>query len=667
MKILFSISLALFVISLSEAETVTANLDKGRITNEAPDSLSISKVGFDHNGFAFSESVSISATTIVTPTSYEFQSSGELSASGTGTAKALVNCTINPVGYWSYVTDSLLGFTVNNPYKDTEVKKFVFTFPMNFTGSYSRGGSGRIPQFKAYLGTGDGVISWVKGGGESGRGSLDYVKDGQPYGESFVGTVSPGTYYINAGSAWLSSNADQEPSKGTLNFRVNFTLANAAEPTIGSVSEMRGMVSVGRNGGTFLLKDGDPVYAGDTLETASSSFIRLVLDDGSQINLGQESRIRVEITRPQSPSVINLFKGWIRAKIIKDLETDPNRGSKLYIKTNTAAIGVRGTEFEVDYSEVEGEGTTQLNVIEGVVELIDYRLGSVTKVMAGQSGTVVGSVYNWYEEDDYEEIPTLAPEIAVFDQESNEMTSGESGVDWGAVSIGAGGSGKSFLIRNIWTSDLRDISFLITGRNSTDFTVTNAGVNAISGGAATAFMVTFDPSATGIRVATLEIVSNDANESPFVISLTGRGDTGSGLSPYTTWKSGFFNSTQLADPAISGDDVDFDNDGIDNLLEFVLGGSPVAGNPGILKTAATTPAPTGHNLVFLYDRKNVASGISVVIETSPTLTNGTWTPAVHGVNNVTVVTTTLDANTERVTATVPSTETKLFVRLRANR
>ena len=666
MKILISISLTLFMVFNSEAETITANLEKGRITNEAPVSLSISKVGFDHNGFAFSESVSISATAKVTPTSYEFESSGELSASGTGTARGLVNCTIDPVGYWSYVTENLLGFTVNNPYKSNEEKKFVFTVPMNFTGSYSRGGSGRIPQFKAYLSTENGQITWTKGGGGSGGGSLVYVKDGQPYSQSFVGTVSPGTYNINAGSAWLSLNGDLEPSKGHLNFRVNFTPAGTAEPSIGAVSELRGMVSVSRNGSTSHLGDGDAVYAGDIVETASSSFIKLMLDDGSQISLGQESRIRVEITRPQAPSVINLIKGWIRAKVIKDLEGDPNGKSKLFIKTNTAATGVRGTEFEVTYSEVEGEGTSQLNVIEGVVELIDYRLGRVTKVMAGQNGTVVGPVDNWYEEDDYEAIPTLAPEIVVFDQTSNEMTSGESSVDWGAVSIGTGGARKSFLIRNIWTSDLSDISFIVTGKNSTDFTITSAGVNVLLGGAATAFMITFDPSVTGIRVATLEIESNDANESPFVVSLTGRGDIGSDIFPYTTWQSGFFNSTQLANPTICGDLADFDNDGIPNLLEYLFGGNPTLPSSGLLPTI--TKAAGSSSLVFTYKRKIAATGVTQVIEHSANLST-TWGTAVHGQGGVTIITAAVpgDATAEQVIVTIPSASTNRFVRLKAFR
>jgi hypothetical protein len=113
-------------------------------------------------------------------------------------------------------------------------------------------------------------------------------------------------------------------------------------------------------------------------------------------------------------------------------------------------------------------------------------------------------------------------------------------------------------------------------------------------------------------------------------------------------------------------DGDFDNDGIDNLLEFVIGGSPTTSNPNLLKAATTTPAATGRNLVFFYDRKSAASSVNVVIETSPSLT-GTWTPAVNGVNGVVISSATLDATTQRITATIPSEETKLFVRLRASR
>ncbi len=137
--------------------------------------------------------------------------------------------------------------------------------------------------------------------------------------------------------------------------------------------------------------------------------------------------------------------------------------------------------------------------------------------------------------------------------------------------------------------------------------------------------------------------------------------------PYPTWQSAYFSPTQLANPAISGDEVDFDNDGIANILEFILGGNPISPNPNLLKDATTTtPATVGRNLVFSYDRKTEANGIGQVIETSSTLT-GTWTPAVHGMNGVVIVTSTIDRTTQRVTATIPITQDILFVRLKATR
>jgi hypothetical protein len=139
-----------------------------------------------------------------------------------------------------------------------------------------------------------------------------------------------------------------------------------------------------------------------------------------------------------------------------------------------------------------------------------------------------------------------------------------------------------------------------------------------------------------------------------------------GAVPYSGWRSLFFTPTQLANAAVIGDHVDFDNDGIDNLLEFVLGGNPVSPDQNLLKDATATPTGAGQSLVFSYDRKAAANGITQVIETSTTLT-GTWTPAVHGVNGVVITTSTLDPGTHRVTATIPSTEPMLFVRLRASR
>ena len=136
--------------------------------------------------------------------------------------------------------------------------------------------------------------------------------------------------------------------------------------------------------------------------------------------------------------------------------------------------------------------------------------------------------------------------------------------------------------------------------------------------------------------------------------------------PYSGWAAGFFNATQLANPAISGDLADFDKDGVPNLLEYLFGGNPTLPSSGLLP--AVTKAPGSNNVVFTYKRKIAATGVTQVIEHATSL-SPPWTPAVHGAGGVTITTTPVpgDATAEQVTVTIPSTSTSRFVRLKASR
>ena len=74
----------------------------------------------------------------------------------------------------------------------------------------------------------------------------------------------------------------------------------------------------------------------------------------------------------------------------------------------------------------------------------------------------------------------------------------------------------------------------------------------------------------------------------------------------------------------------------------------------------------GRNLVFRYNRKLTSTGVTQVIEHTANL-SAAWTPAVQGQNGVTIATTPLDAATEQVTVTIPTTGSSRFVRLKASR
>lgn len=129
-------------------------------------------------------------------------------------------------------------------------------------------------------------------------------------------------------------------------------------------------------------------------------------------------------------------------------------------------------------------------------------------------------------------------------------------------------------------------------------------------------------------------------------------------SAYGVWAAGYGlnptgNGARLADA---------DGDGLTNSIEYVLGSSPVSG------TADHLPAATraGGNLVVVYRRKTAASAEGFVdqVEYSDLLTTGSWVTAVNGTGGVTISSVAVDAGTEEVTTSIPTTGGRKFARLK---
>ena len=117
-----------------------------------------------------------------------------------------------------------------------------------------------------------------------------------------------------------------------------------------------------------------------------------------------------------------------------------------------------------------------------------------------------------------------------------------------------------------------------------------------------------------MRTAALHIASNDADENPFDIALTG-----TGITNLEAWRIQYFGS-----PDNSGDGADtndFDFDGLPNLMEFATDTDPTQGNagPGDLVLADDT-------MEFLYTRTKAAinDGIIFRVEWSDDLTSPNW-------------------------------------------
>jgi endonuclease I len=80
-------------------------------------------------------------------------------------------------------------------------------------------------------------------------------------------------------------------------------------------------------------------------------------------------------------------------------------------------------------------------------------------------------------------------------------------------------------IQNIGTSTTLSVtSSVITGANASEFVVTSPTSFAINAGASSTFNIDFTPTAAGTRTATLTYVTNDPNNSTFVVNLYGVGN-----------------------------------------------------------------------------------------------------------------------------------------------
>jgi len=122
----------------------------------------------------------------------------------------------------------------------------------------------------------------------------------------------------------------------------------------------------------------------------------------------------------------------------------------------------------------------------------------------------------------------LAPEIAVTGNsatiaDGDTTPSVADHTDFDSVGTPSDTLVRTFTIANSGNGSLTVGSVTVGGTHAADFTVTAAPAANVAPGGSTTFSVRFDPSATGLRSATLSFSNNDANENPFNFSIQGTG------------------------------------------------------------------------------------------------------------------------------------------------
>ena len=99
--------------------------------------------------------------------------------------------------------------------------------------------------------------------------------------------------------------------------------------------------------------------------------------------------------------------------------------------------------------------------------------------------------------------------------------------EFGTVLVSGGTLARTFTVQNTGTAALNltgSPRVQISGAHAGDFTVTVLPSAAVNDGQSTTFQITFDPSAAGLRTATVTIQNDDADEGSYTFAIQGTGN-----------------------------------------------------------------------------------------------------------------------------------------------
>jgi endonuclease I len=125
----------------------------------------------------------------------------------------------------------------------------------------------------------------------------------------------------------------------------------------------------------------------------------------------------------------------------------------------------------------------------------------------------------------YQIIPRDAADIAAYVAPAREITVNQATtfINTGDQFAVGGVGVDPFTISNSGTGNLTISNATLSGANAAEFTTDFSALYLIAGGGNSTLNVTFAPTGTGTRTATLTIANDDSDESPFVINLIGYG------------------------------------------------------------------------------------------------------------------------------------------------
>jgi hypothetical protein len=178
---------------------------------------------------------------------------------------------------------------------------------------------------------------------------------------------------------------------------------------------------------------------------------------------------------------------------------------------------------------------------------------------------------------------------------------------------------------NVGAGDLAINFGAAVGANSISFAGSSsetwgAGILLVQNFEAGTDTLRFGTSASGLSPAQLAKIQFGAGPAGAQINSLGYVTPLAG-DAYSTWAGGSFANPFPVDQR--GAEVDFDNDGLGNLLEFVLGGDPTISQDGVRPTVTAAYS----NLIVTFKRSDASETQPVTVKVQVSADLVTWNPA----------------------------------------
>lgn len=119
-------------------------------------------------------------------------------------------------------------------------------------------------------------------------------------------------------------------------------------------------VVISANGDKLDIKKGQWIEQGAVIKTEAGSSVKLSFIDKSTVNIGPRSEMKIEKFSKNEAGVLNVISGKIRSRVTKDYLNMEKNKSKLFVRSKSAVMGIRGTDFVFSTSRKTGASTAIL-------------------------------------------------------------------------------------------------------------------------------------------------------------------------------------------------------------------------------------------------------------------------------------------------------------------